>query len=124
MPSKDQMNEKAWAWLSDRAKRRATALGAKRSAESSIARSAAYVQDLARRAGVDPEELARRIKPDTLRRLKYPMIQHINEDGTREFKHDLGITEGVKSLLATDRGTEGEYAAPPARDESGRFIKK
>lgn len=123
MPSKDQMNEGAWAWLSDKAKRRATVQRAQQAAASKIAKSAAYVQDLARRSGRDPEELAQRIPADTLRRLKYPMIQHINEDGTRRFEHDLGITEGVRSLLATDRGTDGEYAAPRERDEQGRFTK-
>jgi hypothetical protein len=124
MPSKDQMNEPAWRWLSDRARQRANVLGAKRAAASQIARSAAYVQELARRSGLDPEALAARIPADTLRRLKYPMIQQVNEDGTRSFEHDLGIQEGRKSLLATDRGTDGAYDAPAPRDESGRFIKK
>jgi hypothetical protein len=124
MASKDQMNEGAWAWLSAPAKLRATATRARSAAVSRTARSAAYVQDLARRSGLDAEALASRIPSDTLRRLKYPMIQHVHEDGTRSFEHDLGITEGVKSLLATDRGTDGAYDAPPARDESGRFTKK
>jgi hypothetical protein len=122
MPSKDQMNEPAWAWLSDRAKRRVTALRGKSPGTSRPARSAAYVQSLARRAGLDPEALARRIPSDTLRRLKYRMHITVHEDGTRSYEHDLGIVEGVKSLMATDRGTDGAYEAPRARDESGRFI--
>lgn len=124
MPSKDQMNEPAWAWLSDRAKQRATALRDKRRGTSRVAKSAAHVLDLARRAGVDAEELASRIPADTLRRLKFPFLTQVEEDGTRTYKHDIGIVEGVKSLLATDRGTDGAYEAPPPRDESGKFIRQ
>jgi hypothetical protein len=124
MPSKDQMNEGAWAWLSDRAKRRATALRVRQAADLRIAKSAAYVQDLARRSGLDAQALAERIPSDTLRRLKYPMIQRVNEDGTRCFEHDLGITDGRRSLLATDRGTDGVTNAPTERDDKGRFVKK
>lgn len=123
MPSKDQMNESAWAWLSDRAKQRVTRLRERTPGGMPIAKSAAYVQDLARRAKVDAEALAARIPQDTLRRLKYPMLQHVDEDGLRHFTHDLGIEEGRRSLLATDRGTDGVYDAPRERDENGRFIK-
>src|SRR6266487_3475991 len=49
MPSKDLMNEPAWAWLSDRAKQRVTALRGKRAGTSRAAKSAAYVQELAAR---------------------------------------------------------------------------
>jgi hypothetical protein len=124
MPSKDQMNDPAWAWLSERAKRRVTALRAKKAGTSRIAKSAAYVQELARRSGLDPEALAERIPADTLRRLKFPMLVTVNDDGTRRFEHDLGIVQGVKSLLATDRGTDGAKAAPRLRDESGKFIRQ
>lgn len=118
---KDLMNERAWSWLSDRAKQRVTVQAARKAARQRIARSAAYVQDLARRSGSDPEALAATVPEDTLRRLKYPMHVTVNEDGTRKFEHDLGIVEGVKSLLATDRGTDGATPAPRPRDESGRF---
>lgn len=121
MPSADRMNEKAWSWLSDRAKQRVTERQVRSHATSRLAKSAAYVQELARRSGLDPEALAERIPTDTLRRLKFPMHVHVNEDGTRRFEHDLGIVEGVKSLMATDRGTGGEYTPLPERDESGRF---
>jgi len=47
---------------------------------------------LAKRLGEDPDELAKRIPADTLRRLKYPVIESVNDDGTRSFKHDIGIT--------------------------------
>lgn len=49
---------------------------------------------LADRLGVDADELAKRIPEDTLRRTKYPVIEHVNEDGTRSFDHDAGIHEG------------------------------
>lgn len=122
MPSKDQMNPSAWEWLSDRAKQRVTALRVRKAATSRLAKSAAYVQDLARRSGLDPEALASRVPEDTLRRLKNPMLTRVNEDGTRSYEHDLGIVEGARSLLATDRGTDGEYAAPRERDSAGRFV--
>src|SRR5689334_12546733 len=66
-----------------------------RAAASSIAKSAAVVQELARRTGSDPEDLASRVDPDTLRRLKNSMVTQVNPDGTRTYKHDLGIVEGV-----------------------------
>lgn len=126
MPSKDQMNDKAWSWLSDRAKRRETALRARKGATRSIAKNAAHVQDLARRVGVDAEVLAARIPAETLRRLKFPMLVQIQPDGTRKFEHDRGIVseDGRIDLRATDRGTDGVYAAPRARDDSGRFIRQ
>lgn len=121
---KDQMNEPAWTWLSDRAKRRATALRGKRRGTSLVAKSAAHVLDLARRAGVDAEALASRIPADTLRRLKFPYLTQVQDDGTRKYEHDIGIVEGVKSLMATDRGTGGTYDAPTPRDETGKFVKQ
>jgi hypothetical protein len=115
------MNEKAWSWLSDRAKQRVTERQVRSRVTSRLAKSAAYVQELARRSGLDPEALAQRVPMDTLRRLKYPMHTRINEDGTRQYEHDLGIVEGVKSLLSADRGTGGEYTPLPERDEQGKF---
>lgn len=121
----DQMNEKAWLWLSDRAKQRVTALRGPRQGVSLTARSAAFVMDLARRAGVDPEALAKRIPEDTLRRLKYQYFTTENEDGTRSYEHDIGIIrDGRRSLLHTDHGTEGATPAPNSRDEKGRFVRK
>jgi len=121
----DKMNDKAWSWLSDRARQRVTALRGPRQGASRIARSAAYVLDLASRANVDPAELADRIPEDTLRRLKYPYITTEQEDGTRTFKHDIGIiTDGRRDLRSTDRGTDGAEPAPTLRDESGRFIRQ
>ena len=59
----------------------------------------AQVQRLARRLGSDPDKLAQKIPADTLRRTQYPVLETVNEDGTRSFKHDTGIAEGRTSLL-------------------------
>jgi len=63
---------------------------------------AAKVQALASEAHLDPEELAGRIPADTLRRLKYPMIERPEEGGLTSFEHDIGVQEGQRALLATD----------------------
>ena len=52
---------------------------------------------LARRMGIDPDDLASRLPLDTLRRLKWPALETVNENGTRTFKHDPGIIEGRKA---------------------------
>jgi len=59
--------------------------------------TSAQVLRLAQRMGTDPDELAARIDPDTLRRTKYPVIEIVNEDGTRTFKHDPQIAEGPRA---------------------------
>ena len=64
---------------------------------------AAKIQSLATELHEDPEKLAKRIPADTLRRLKFPMIEERNADGTTSFKQDKGIVEGQRSLVATDR---------------------
>lgn len=53
---------------------------------------------LAERLGRDPEELAKSLPADTLRRLSSPMIEELADDGARVFKHDIGISEGIKPL--------------------------
>lgn len=59
----------------------------------------AQVLRLAKRLGVDPDELASRIPADTLRRTKYPVIELVDEDGKRRtFKHNPGIEEGRQAL--------------------------
>jgi len=65
---------------------------------SSKDRMAAPLLRLAHRLGRSPEELARRIPPDTIRRLKYPVKESPGEvPGSVRFEHDLGIEEGVRS---------------------------
>lgn len=86
--------------------------------------NAAQIQSLAARLGVDPEALAERIPADTLRRVKYPMLERIEPDGTRSYEHDLGvIIDGRRALLATDRGEEPSEKPSRPRDSSGKFTK-
>lgn len=96
---------------------RATSPAVKRGAQ------AARIQALAARLGEDAEELASRIPDDTLRRLKYPVLVQPQEDGTTQFKHDLGVIRGDtrRSLLATDH--IHEETEKQARSERGRFVK-
>ena len=78
-----------------------------RAASRTLARNAAHVQQLAAKLGLDPEELAKRIPEDTLRRLKYSVIEQLDENGLSMFKHDIGIvTDRRKPLLAVDRAHE------------------
>lgn len=55
------------------------------------------VQRLASRLHVDPDELAKKIPPDTLRRTKYAVIEQVQEDGSRIFRHDPQIESGVRA---------------------------
>jgi hypothetical protein len=59
----------------------------------------AQVQRLARRLGADADELAAKIPPDTLRRTKYGVLETVNADGTRTFKHDAGIEDGPRNIV-------------------------
>jgi hypothetical protein len=52
---------------------------------------------LAKTLGRDPKELAESIPADTLRRLKAPVLESANPDGTRKFEHDLKIRNGVRA---------------------------
>lgn len=98
MPSKDPINPKANAWM----EREGVAPSVpERPRATATARRAmsAQVQRLARRLGTSPDEIAAKIPPDTLRRTQYPVIETVNEDGTRSFKHDPGIEEGRRASL-------------------------
>lgn len=57
------------------------------------------VQRLARRLERDPDELAKKIPADTVRRTKFPVTEQVNEDGTRTFKHPPGIIDGPRALV-------------------------
>lgn len=99
MSSRDPINPKANAWMEREGVKSsaperppATASGASRA-------MSAQVQRLARRLGADPDELARRIPPDTLRRTKYAVIEEVLEDGSRTFRHDPGIEEARRSSV-------------------------
>lgn len=120
-PTKDELSRRR---RFDLERQRVTERQERQAAASSTAKSAAVVQELARRSGEDPEALASRIDADTLRRLKNPMVTQVNPDGTRTYKHDLGIVEGIRSGYGTDRGESGVTAAPQPRDELGKFIRQ
>lgn len=93
MPSKDPIREDANLWLRHQ------------QAEKVRKRTMpARLQILAHATHQDPQKLAERIPEDTLRRLKYPMIEQREDDGTSSFIHDKGIVEAGRPLLATDRG--------------------
>lgn len=95
MPGKDKINPKANEWM----EREGIATKPIASKGKSPERNqAAQVQRLARRQGKNPEELAAELPKDTLRRLKYPVLEHRTPDGKRVFKHDLGISDGPRSL--------------------------
>lgn len=68
-----------------------------RGATASPTALSAQLVRLARRIGRPVEELAAKIPEDTLRRLKYPVRESENEDGSRTFEHDLGIVEARRS---------------------------
>lgn len=101
MPSKDRIDPKLNLWL-DKGKPKETTPAAPGVIGSRTKRRAmsAQVQRLAKRLGTDPDELAKKLPADTLRRSKYPVIEIINEDGTRTYKHDLGIFDGPRSIGA------------------------
>lgn len=103
MPSKDPINARANEWMksSDLGRPDATISAEPGQTGSRTERRemSGQVQRLARRLGADPDEIARRIPADTLRRTKYPVIETVNEDGTRAFKHDPMIEEGRRALV-------------------------
>lgn len=97
----------------------------------SATKQAAHIQALAAKLGLDPEELAARIPKDTLRRLKFSVIQQLDENGLTKFKHDIGIVADQRTpLLAVDRaheaiekGKTGRGAGTPQPRVNGRFSK-
>lgn len=101
MPSRDPVNPKANEWLSDQGRREGiiSAEPGRTGSRTERREMSGQVQRLARRLGADPDGIARRISADTLRRTKYPVIETVNEDGTRAFKHDAGIEEGRYALV-------------------------
>lgn len=91
---------------------------------------AARVQQLAAKLGLDAEALAKRIPEDTLRRLKYPVVEQEDGEGRSVFKHDRGIVNDVRPLVAVDRahqaiekGKNGRGAGTPQPRDHGRFSK-
>lgn len=104
-----------------------------RARATSGTKQAAMIQRLARVTGEDAEALAARIPEDTLRRLKYPVLEQVDpETGLQKFEHDRGIIHDHRQpLLAPDRahdtipkGSNGRGAGiGQVRDSIGRFTK-
>lgn len=90
MPSKDNFRARKDANLSpsDPGKRSVT------ERKGPVREMSAPLLRLARRTGKNPDVLAAEIPPDTLRRLKYAVLEQENEDGTRTWKHNPMIEEG------------------------------
>jgi hypothetical protein len=142
MPSKDEFHEQnptTNQWLganapsSQKAKTtRGSSRGSSATRAASTTKQAAHVQKLAATLGVDAEELAARIPEDTLRRLKYPVLEQTDpESGLTVFEHDRGVMRDRQSLLAADRaheaipkgsGGRGAGVSQP-RAASGKFTK-
>lgn len=129
-PSTDKINPDWNRWLARDAsgKLREISPAARRLGERATVKRepmSAYVQRLAARLGFDPEVLAEKISDDTMRRTKYPMLEHVLPDGTRQFTHDVGIIrDGVRALLATDRAYGDIKPNGSPRDGAGRFVPK
>lgn len=77
-------------WMGDKA----PSVPGRRTGTGTATETSAQVERLASRLGADPDELAKSIPADTLRRTKYPVVETVNADGTRSFKHDRGIEDG------------------------------
>lgn len=96
MAGEDKLNPQANAWMEGENLEVQHGLAAALPKPAKKERSmAAQLMRLARRLGLDPDELATRIPADTIRRLKYPVLEQRDRGGTRSFDHDLGIkTDG------------------------------
>lgn len=87
-------------------KRRAEAEGRKLKVENDQRKrlSSPALVRLADRLGKPVEELLKRIPKDTLNRLKYPMRETVEDDGTYSFKDPIMVIDGPRSQLAGDQG--------------------
>lgn len=85
--------------LSDQERPKETATTASTGVAKRVRQMAPQILRLASRLRVDPDELAARLPDDTVRRLKYPVLEVENEDGSRSFKHDHGIVEGRRASI-------------------------
>ena len=94
MPSKDRINKKANEWMEREGIVTQGPVASTPKTKKETRQQAAQVLRLARRLGKDPEKLAKSLPEDTVRRLKYPVLESRTADGKREFRHDLGISEG------------------------------
>jgi hypothetical protein len=76
---------------------------------------------LADKLGVPVEELYEKIDKDTLRRLKYPLRETDEPDGSRQFEDPIMVQEGIRSETRGDKGKT--HPVEPERDEEGKFTK-
>jgi hypothetical protein len=101
-PSRDPINPKVNSWMSsDQGRRSATARAARGQTGSPTGQRAfsASVLRLAKKLGLKPEELAEKIPADTLRRLKYPVREKREADGSTVYERDLDVSEGLIPLV-------------------------
>lgn len=99
MPSKDRVNPKANAWL-ERVPGRSSVQERPQGTEGARRgkpRSASLIR-LADQLGVPEGVLLDKYPEDTLRRLKYPVIEEPSSDGTTKFHHPKGVIEGPRPL--------------------------
>lgn len=98
MAGKDKIDPKANEWMEREglaSAKQVMSPDARKRVEHKQRQMAAQIQRIARRLGKKPEDLAGKVSADTVRRLKYPVLEQRNPDGTRTFEHDLGIkTDG------------------------------
>jgi hypothetical protein len=101
-PSQDKVSAKANQWLVEeglvssgpvRPRGTGQAEPGQRGSRTERREMSGQLQRLARRLRKDPDELAKQIPADTIRRTKYPVLESV-EDGKRFFKHDPGVVEG------------------------------
>jgi hypothetical protein len=97
LPSEDPIQPEANLWFREAGISQGAAAGVPKTRKPEKRKMSAALQRLALRLGKDPDEMAARIPEDTLRRLKYPVIERKTPDGKREYEHDLGIDSRARS---------------------------
>jgi hypothetical protein len=93
MPSKDPIKAETNVWMGEQAPgivQQGLAIASPKPKKKDRP-MAAQILRLAKRLGRDPDELAAELPEDTIRRLKYPVLEHVEKDGSRAFDHDIGI---------------------------------
>lgn len=103
MPSKDTFHEKKPELNESIVPAKPPGIGlperGPRASKTAQREMSAQLQRLAARLGVSADKLAKKYPEDTIRRTKYGVLEQVNEDGTRTFKHDPGIAEGARGTL-------------------------
>lgn len=100
MPSKDRVNPTANAWLETvpgRSSVQERPSGIASATSGPKPRSASLIR-LAERLGTTEAFLLERYPEDTLRRMKYPVLEDPQDDGSIRYLHPKGTIEGPRSL--------------------------